>query len=338
MEISVMKRPGAEEFIKRMSGIYEVVLYTAAVESYGAKVAEKLDPQHLIPHRLFRNKCSLVKGRLVKNLAHLGRDLKDVVIVDNSPSCYVLQPCNGIPIKSWIDDKEDKELEKLVLVLELLSKVDDVRDYLRELVIDNKIDYADAVKLLRGETQIARPELESRAEFGAAHESPKRSQSLLCLPKINEDVDGEGKISPLKTQSGTLDSFPGRENWPPSARCKSDSVDSEMPEVIFMAREELKDKDTQENSPRKALARNSTDSCSTTSSEDLVANSLELRYPHYINRSPKLVDELFEYEEEKGDGVRESGQRRSENLSYCGSAKMDASDYGKNRNYAGRKY
>eukprot|EP00826_Nyctotherus_ovalis_P004527 TRINITY_DN10990_c0_g1_i4.p1 TRINITY_DN10990_c0_g1~~TRINITY_DN10990_c0_g1_i4.p1 ORF type:complete len:357 (+),score=49.19 TRINITY_DN10990_c0_g1_i4:568-1638(+) len=338
MDISVMKRPEVEEFIRRMCGIYEVVLYTAAMENYGAKVIERLDPERLIPYILFRNKCSMVKGRLVKSLAHLGRDLKDVVIVDNSPSCYALQPCNGIPIKSWIDDKEDKELEKLVLVLELLSKVDDVRDYLRELVIDNRIDYADAVRLLRGETQIARPELESRPEFGAARESPKRSQSLLYLPKINEDIDGESKISPLKTQSRTLNSFPDKDSWPLSVRCKSGSADSEISELIFTVREELEDKDTRENSTQKSLARNSTDSCSTASSEDLTRISLDLRYLHCMNRIPKLVDELFEYEKGRRNSLKEPGQRYSENFSYRGSAKMDTFCYEKNNNYAEQKY
>eukprot|EP00826_Nyctotherus_ovalis_P034091 TRINITY_DN2797_c0_g1_i1.p1 TRINITY_DN2797_c0_g1~~TRINITY_DN2797_c0_g1_i1.p1 ORF type:complete len:288 (+),score=63.14 TRINITY_DN2797_c0_g1_i1:633-1496(+) len=132
-----------------MCSLYEVVAFTASLEDYGRLVLDELDPERKICYRLFRGSCSLVRGGVVKNLARLGRDLKDVVIVDNSPSSYALQPCNGIPIKTWRDDENDTELQKLTPVLELLTKADDVRDYLRELVIDDKIDYDDAIRMLR---------------------------------------------------------------------------------------------------------------------------------------------------------------------------------------------
>jgi Dullard-like phosphatase family protein len=145
----VLKRPGVEEFIEKMCGIYEVVIFTASLGVYGKLVLDKIDMKGLIPHKLYRDCCTVVKGGVVKNLANLGRNLKDIIIVDNSPSSYALQPCNGIPIKSWTNDKSDRELEELTSVLELLAKVNDVRDYLRELVIVDKIDYKNLVKLLK---------------------------------------------------------------------------------------------------------------------------------------------------------------------------------------------
>jgi len=36
--------------------------------------------------------------------------LKDVVIVDNNPDCYTFDQSNAIPIESWFEDQEDKEL------------------------------------------------------------------------------------------------------------------------------------------------------------------------------------------------------------------------------------
>ena len=45
----------------------------------------------------------------------LGRNLKKTIIVDNIEENYrYLQPDNGIMIKSWYDDLEDRELDKLL--------------------------------------------------------------------------------------------------------------------------------------------------------------------------------------------------------------------------------
>lgn len=46
-----------------------------------------------------------------------------------------------MPIKSFYDDKSDTELEKMAEVLENLSYVNDVRDYIREIISLNQVDY-----------------------------------------------------------------------------------------------------------------------------------------------------------------------------------------------------
>ena len=57
----------------------------------------------------------------------LNVDLKDVVIVDNAVYSFAFQLDNGIPIISWFDNENDKELSNLIGYLSYLSKVDDVR-------------------------------------------------------------------------------------------------------------------------------------------------------------------------------------------------------------------
>ena len=80
--------------------------------------------------QLFREHCTFHKNLyFVKDLSKLGRDLKDVVIVDNSPSAYMFQPENAIPISSWYQDASDRELFKTIAFLTKLAKVDDVRHY-----------------------------------------------------------------------------------------------------------------------------------------------------------------------------------------------------------------
>ena len=52
------------------------------------------------------------------------------MIIDNSPHSYMLQPENGIPIGSFIDDRSDQELIDMLPFLEGLKDSEDARDYL----------------------------------------------------------------------------------------------------------------------------------------------------------------------------------------------------------------
>ena len=67
----------------------------------------------------------------VKDLSELGRDLKDVLIIDNSPTAYLFQPDNALPIISWYDDVNDRCLYDYIPFLIALSKVNDVRPILK---------------------------------------------------------------------------------------------------------------------------------------------------------------------------------------------------------------
>ena len=69
----------------------------------------------------------------VKDLSELGRDLRDVLIIDNSPSADYFQPENALPITSWYDDKSDRCLYDYIPFLKALSTVDDVRPILSKL-------------------------------------------------------------------------------------------------------------------------------------------------------------------------------------------------------------
>jgi len=56
----------------------------------------------------------------------LGWNLKDTLILDNSPVSYLFHQSNALPIKTWIEDKNDIELYKYLRLLEYLSEVSDV--------------------------------------------------------------------------------------------------------------------------------------------------------------------------------------------------------------------
>ena len=148
----VLVRPGALEFIQKASEIYELVIFTASMPSYANPLLDKFDPKRFISYRLFRQHCSLSGFTYVKDISLLGRDLKDTIIIDNSPTSYLFQPFNALPITTWFDDKNDTELYDLLPIISELSKVNDVREYLKKIVKRNKVDYNEAKRLLYNES------------------------------------------------------------------------------------------------------------------------------------------------------------------------------------------
>jgi RNA polymerase II subunit A small phosphatase-like protein len=104
--LQIAFRPGVWEFLRAMESLYEIVIFTASVKSYADQIIDMLDTRGKGYHRLYRNHCQR-SANFIKNLGMLGRDLKKVLIVDNTPQVYALNRENAIPIQSWFDDPSD---------------------------------------------------------------------------------------------------------------------------------------------------------------------------------------------------------------------------------------
>lgn len=129
-DVKVIKRPGVDDFLKKMGEIYEVVVFTASVSKFADPVLDKLDIHQAVSHRLFRESCYNHNGDYVKDLSQLGRPLSGIIILDNSPVSYTFHPKNAVPVSSWFDDPHDTELIDLCPFLVDLGGVRDVRGVL----------------------------------------------------------------------------------------------------------------------------------------------------------------------------------------------------------------
>eukprot|EP01016_Furgasonia_blochmanni_P056097 TRINITY_DN94_c0_g2_i2.p1 TRINITY_DN94_c0_g2~~TRINITY_DN94_c0_g2_i2.p1 ORF type:complete len:569 (+),score=25.14 TRINITY_DN94_c0_g2_i2:139-1845(+) len=135
MREEIRIRPHAHEFLKEVSKYYEVVVFTAGIKEYADWIIDQVDTDHHIQYRLYRHHTIPEGPVYVKDLSKLGRDLSKVIMIDNNPQNFRLQPDNGIFIKTWMEDEADQGLLELqtVLVDIVQKKVKDVRRALKML-------------------------------------------------------------------------------------------------------------------------------------------------------------------------------------------------------------
>lgn len=143
----VMVRPYATEFLEAISRDHKIVVYTASVQEYAEKVVGVLDPHRkYIDHVLAREHCSFVGGLFVKNLdigVHHDITLDNIIIVDNYVHSYALHLDQGVPIKPFYGDMNDKELLLLTDVLNKSSQYPRLLDFMR-----NHLDFTSFYEFL----------------------------------------------------------------------------------------------------------------------------------------------------------------------------------------------
>ena len=126
--IGVRFRPHLFPFLKFVSDRFEVVVFTAAEKPYAERVLDRLDPYgRFFSHRLYRDSCVAVGGKLFKDLSALGRDLARTAILDDSPISYGFQLDNAVPITPWRGEPTDASLRSLVGFLRVLARDADLR-------------------------------------------------------------------------------------------------------------------------------------------------------------------------------------------------------------------
>jgi RNA polymerase II subunit A small phosphatase-like protein len=132
MEVSafVLVRPGARELLRALGPLYELVIFTAGLAPYADRVIDELDSEHNVKFRLFREDCTDLGGKWVKDLDKMNRDIERLIIVDNSPAAYTRHPYNAIPIESWFEEPGDQALFTLVELLNVCYRLRNVYDVL----------------------------------------------------------------------------------------------------------------------------------------------------------------------------------------------------------------
>lgn len=134
MKVGINIRPGLTEMLEQLYKEFQLIVFTASHRNYANAVIDHIDPENkYIKYRLYREHCSISKsGLYVKDLRIINRDLKNMVLVDNSAHCYAYQVENGIPIIPYFHGKNDFELKMICSYLRKLKDSEDVRVKNRE--------------------------------------------------------------------------------------------------------------------------------------------------------------------------------------------------------------
>jgi TFIIF-interacting CTD phosphatase-like protein len=150
-DLYVIQRPWVGELLqKAISSGFEVVIFTAATQSFACKVINWLDPvSKYISHQIYIDSCCKTnQGITIKDLSVTGRRLDRSVIVDvsltGSRMC-VEQTENAIELAPFEGNSQDLELQKLLRFFELHWKYDDLRDAVSHYLMTFDEEESDAI-------------------------------------------------------------------------------------------------------------------------------------------------------------------------------------------------
>jgi Dullard-like phosphatase family protein len=98
-------RPGLLDFLKKMKTLFELVIFSFGTLEYVDSVLKIIEKnEKFFEHVLYRQHATMNNGEYIKDLSLLGRDLKNIIIVDDIPQVFKLQERNGICIKAFYGD------------------------------------------------------------------------------------------------------------------------------------------------------------------------------------------------------------------------------------------
>jgi len=213
-----VKRPGLDQFIDVLCKYYEVVIFSENDLGMSLELLSVIDPKNQC-HKLGATHAELKNGTLIKRLDYMNRDLAKVLLVDDNPNAFQLQPENAIQVKPYVDvhDKNDKTLIDLLPFL-LAIVHDDVKDF-RQCLDDLGTHDADEI-IIEYQMRLARKkeqELSKRnrglgglirkrnEKSFTEDDSFDRPSSILKLvgnePDVNVTPSTESSIKPLSNIS-----------------------------------------------------------------------------------------------------------------------------------------
>ena len=129
-------RPNLHWFLDKCTALFDTYVFTAGTEAYASPLLDLIDPERKLKGRFYRTSCRRVVCELgelyLKDLSSLPipQPLSRMVLVDNNPVSFLVQPCNGIPVVSWYDNVHDVVLKEVLDILKDISTLDDVRSKL----------------------------------------------------------------------------------------------------------------------------------------------------------------------------------------------------------------
>ena len=100
---TIILRPGLHEFLHDMKLLFELIIFSSGTPDYVDPIVKMIEKEEkFFDYILYRQHISTDEnGDAIKNLSLIGRDLKNVIIIDDISRYFKLQKENGIWIKPF---------------------------------------------------------------------------------------------------------------------------------------------------------------------------------------------------------------------------------------------
>ena len=119
----LLLRPGLFQFLHRMKDICELIIFSFGTSNYIDSIIKVIErKEKFFEYILDRNHGIYENGDCVKNLDILNRDLKNVIIIDDTYKYFKLHKENGICIKPFYGDVENDK-NTLTVLGNILEKI-----------------------------------------------------------------------------------------------------------------------------------------------------------------------------------------------------------------------
>jgi hypothetical protein len=141
----VKKRPGVDYFLAIVSQYYELVLASETPGTVAVGQMEKLDTNHVVAWRMYRENLEEVDHEYRKNLSKLGRDISRVIVVDESKA-KCSHPDLTIEIPKWEQGNPDSDLLHLSAALQEIGLICERRALTDISVVTKKFKLQDYPK------------------------------------------------------------------------------------------------------------------------------------------------------------------------------------------------
>ena len=138
-------RTGLFSFLTMIKPYYELISFSSEPDTITNSIIKEIESKEKVFDYNFRREhCILYDNTLVKDISLIGRDIKNIIIVDDNEKSYQLNEENGIKISKFEQNKGNSsridnalfELKK-ILILIYKANYQDIRIALKEF--DNEI-------------------------------------------------------------------------------------------------------------------------------------------------------------------------------------------------------
>ena len=143
---NVILRTGLFSFLSMIKPYYEIISFSSEPDNVNKSIIKRIESKEKVfDYNFGKEYCILYENTLVKDISLIGRDLTNIIIVDDNEDSFKLNQENGIKISKFEKNDENDKMEntlfelKKILILIYKANYNDIRIALKDFENEIKI-------------------------------------------------------------------------------------------------------------------------------------------------------------------------------------------------------